>query len=203
MADAAVERGGEPLGGRRVAQAGDPERLAGGGALGAALVVAAGGVLVGGAGVERHEPPAAELERHRLDREVAEVDPQRAALLAAEDGELVEQPGLRADVVVLHARAELRELDAVDVGVLEQRQAQRGLQRGGGGEPGAVGEVALDRQPAGRHRVPGGAQLGDRAAHERAPALRGAVVAGERERVPLAQVRARAPRSGRRRAARP
>ena len=64
---------------RRVAQAVDAERSAGGAALRAALVVARGGVRVGGAGVERDELPAAELERHRLELERGEVDPQRVA----------------------------------------------------------------------------------------------------------------------------
>ena len=63
----------------RVAQRGDAERLAGGAALGAALVVARAGERVGGAGLDGHERPVAEVERERLDLERAEVDPQHVA----------------------------------------------------------------------------------------------------------------------------
>ena len=89
---------------------------------------------MGGAGVERHERPVAELERHRLDLQRREVDPDRVAGLAAQRRELVEQAGLGADPVVLHARAQLGQLAPVGrLGLArdgEQREAQRGLQRG-------------------------------------------------------------------------
>ena len=129
MARAAVERVGERGGRVRVgvAELLDAERLAGRAALGAALVVAAGGVDVLGAGVERDEPPVAEVERHGGDVERGEVDPDRLAVAAAERGELVEQAGLRADPVVLDPRAELRQLDAVGLGRAgdrEQREAR-------------------------------------------------------------------------------
>ena len=57
-----------------------PARL---GALGASLVVARGGVRMVLAGVERHQLPVAELERHRCHLERPKVDPQSAVLLAA------------------------------------------------------------------------------------------------------------------------
>jgi hypothetical protein len=50
-----------------------------------------------------------------------------------------------------------------------------------------VGEVALDRQPAGADGVPRGDELGDRAADERPPAL-GPAGVGEREGILLAEV---------------
>ena len=61
---------------RRVAERRDAERLAGGAALGAALVVAAGGEIVRRARVHRDELPVAEVQRMRIDGERAEVDPQ-------------------------------------------------------------------------------------------------------------------------------
>src|SRR5204862_4682117 len=156
-------------------------------ALGPALVVAASGVLVRGAGIERHELPVAELEPHGAKLERAEVDAKRVAVLAAQRRELVEQAGLGADPVVLHARAELRELDPVP-GVLDQRQAERRLERGGRGEPGAMGEVALDLERRAADLVAGGAQLGDRAADEGAPAARARHVP-DVERVLLVEIR--------------
>jgi hypothetical protein len=54
-----------------------------------------------GAGLERGKLPAAELERHGLEPEAREVDPQRVPGLAEQARELVEQAGLRADPVVL------------------------------------------------------------------------------------------------------
>ena len=184
----------------------DAERLAGGAALRAALVVAARGVAVLGAGVERHEPPVAELERHGLELERARsrsAAPRPARL--QQRRELVEQPGLGADPVVLDARAEPRQLGAVGLlgaGEREQREAERGLERRGGGEAGALRDVAGERQPRARHVDAGGAQLRDRAAHERAPAL-GAVRRGGRGTRRSRRGRAPRPGSRRRRAARP
>ena len=66
--------------------------------------------------VERDELEAAERERDRAHLEGAEVDQQRAAALAEERGDLVEQAGLRADPVVLDPRAEPRELEARRLG---------------------------------------------------------------------------------------
>jgi len=144
-------------------------------------------VLVGGAGVQRDELPVAELQRHGHHREGAEVDPQRMPRLAAQHRELVEQAGLRPDPVVLDARAQLRQPDPIGVLILDERQAQRGAERRGGGEAGAVREVAVDDESARTQDVPRGLQPGDGAAHERPPAF-GAWRRRERERIPLAKV---------------
>ena len=99
------------------------------------------------------------------------------------DGELVEQAGLGADPVVLHARAQLGELAPVGRLVLagdgEQREAQRGLQRGRGGQA----ERPASRSPSivsrhGPQRVAGGRaarrrrRARTRASRRRAPARR-------------------------------
>ncbi len=137
--------------------------------------------------------PVAQRERHGIELERGEVDPQRVTGLAAQRRELVEQAGLRADPVVLDATAEAGELaPRVTAGIglageREQRERERRLQRGRGGEAGALVEVALDRQRARAQRVAGVAQLGDGAADEGAPALRGRRL-GEGERVLLADV---------------
>src|SRR4051812_567844 len=173
-----------------VAQVLDAERLRRGAALRAALVVAALGMRVGRARVGGDELPAAQLERHGLQVERLEVDPQRAALLTEQRCELVEQAGLGADPVVLHARAQLRQLDAVRLaraGDAEQREAQRRLERGRGAEARAARHVGLDHQPGGSELDAGGGQLRHRAAHERAPAV-GAAGVGEREIVGLGEV---------------
>ena len=192
VAGAPAPRLGQPLRrvARRLAQRAHPELARRRLALGAALVVARLGVLVRGAGVDRDELPAAQVERHRLDRERREVDPQRVALGAEQRRELVEQPGLGADPVVLDPRAELRQLDPV--GLLgarhaEQGEAQRRLERRRGGQPGPAGDVAREGD-AGRHELDaGGGELGHDAARERAPAL-GGLGAGEREGVGLAEI---------------
>ena len=64
-------------------------------------------------------------------------------------------PVSRADPVVLDARAELRQLDAV--GLLgardgQQRQAERGLERRRRGQAGALRDVAGEREPRARRR---------------------------------------------------
>jgi hypothetical protein len=58
---------------------------------------------VGGPRVERHQRPVAELERDGFDGERREVDPHGVPRLAAQRRELVEQAGLGAHPVVLHA----------------------------------------------------------------------------------------------------
>jgi hypothetical protein len=171
VAHAAVERGGQGIEVLRVPQRLDPECLAGGAALLAPLVVAGAGVLVLGARLERHELPVAEVQPDLLELEAAEVDPERVPGLRAQRGELVQEAGLRPDPVVLDARAELRDRDAVVGLIAEQREAQRGGERGGGGQPRALGQVAGDRDPRRVDLVAAGLQLGDHAAHERAPAL--------------------------------
>ena len=102
---AATQRLGQLLdgGGLSVAQRVDAEQPARLGALCASLVVAGAGELMALAGVEHDEPPVAEQQRHGLDVERAEVDAQRGVALAVQRRELVEQAGVRADPVVLHA----------------------------------------------------------------------------------------------------
>ena len=108
----------------------DPERRAGRLALGAALVVARGGEGVAGAGVERDEPPVAEVERdRRRPRASGSRSAARAPARDSRRGELVEQAGLLADPLVLHPRAQLGELAQVLrrrlAGQPEQGQAER------------------------------------------------------------------------------
>ena len=157
---------------RRVAQARHAEPLACRGALGAALVVARAGVRVTLAGVERHQPVTAELERAPADLERAEVDPHRPIALAEQRGELVEQTGLRADPVVLDPRAELRQLDPVElrrVGERDQRERQRDLERGRGRQARRrAARRRRSRSRAPRSGTPARCELAGRAAHERA-----------------------------------
>ena len=187
----------------RVAQAVDAERLAGRAALRAALVVAAGGVLVGGAGVERHELPVAEVERHGLDRQRAEVDPQRVALLARRGRRAGRAGRSRAPTQSFSTREHSFASSTRSPGSSSSARHSAALQRGGGGQPGAVREVALDREPARADLVAGGAQLGDRAAHERAPAARArpAPSSANSSRSPRSAARAsiRSPRAAARR----
>ena len=168
----------------------DAERRARVAALRAALVVAARGVAVLRARVERHEPPVAELERHGSQLERGEVDPQRRARAAVQRRELVEQARLRPDPVVLDARAEPGQLGAVGLvraGDGEQRQAERGLERRRGGQAGALRDVARERQPRAADLDARRAQLRHRPAHERPPAVRAAGRGGV-EAVGLAEV---------------
>ena len=185
---------------RRLAQRGDAEHRHASLALPAAVVVARGRVLVRRAGVERHERVAAQVERHRLERERREVDPHRVPRLAVQRRELVEQSGAGADVEVLHARAQLRQLDVGPRAPPHQRPpgapgpARR--ERCGGREPRAAGEVAFDGQPAGAHARTRRLPARHRAVHERSPtrAPRGKyelVVLAEIERVRLMTARGR------------
>ena len=131
VARAAPAGVGEPLDGVGIggAEVLDAELAGGGLALGAALVVARGGDRVRGARVDGGELPALQVERDALDRERREVDPQRLALGAEQRGELVEQPGLGADPVVLDPRAQLRQLDPVGLLARRRRRAARGTAR--------------------------------------------------------------------------
>ena len=145
--------------------AADAEQLAGACALGAALVVATGGMRVALAGVQHDQAPVAQAQRHVLDVERLEVDEQRAVLPTEQRGELVEQSGVRSHPVVLHARAQARERQAARAalalavsrriasqrrqalaGQRQQREAQRDLQRRRRGQPGAARQVAVDLQ---------------------------------------------------------
>ena len=127
----------------------------------------------------------------RLDVERAEVDPQHVRRRRdSSAASLVEQAGLRAHPLVLDPRAQLgQRLAGPPAGLAaEQRERERGLERGGGGEPAAAREVAGDRQVRGRERrSPAARSSRDHPAHEGAPA-RGAVSGVERELVVLAEV---------------
>ena len=72
---------------------------------------------MGGAGVQHHQPPAFQRKRGWLDGQRGEVDPQGVSRLSDKRRELVEKARLRPDPVVLHARAQLRQLDAIGVRV--------------------------------------------------------------------------------------
>ena len=180
---------------RRVAQALAAEQRRRLGALRAARVVARRGVGVARAGVERDETPVAEPQRHGLERQGAQVERERVAVAPAQHRELVEQAGLRADPVVLHARAEPREVQRVVEAHLaerDEREGERGAQCGRRREARALREVGVDAQPRARERQTLGAQLRDHAADEArasrpAPGLGGVV---GREDVVLAEARA-------------
>ena len=174
MPGSPVQRLGKLLGRlqRGLAEARHTHRLRCRRALLAALVVARPGVGVAVAGVERDQRVAAELERHRLHVERAEVDPQRPVGLAQERRQLVEQAGLRAHPVVLDPRADLGQLDAVPLGLAterDHRQRQRDLERGRRRQPGTAGDVPGDPQPGAAHGHPSALELGRGPAHERPP----------------------------------
>ena len=142
---AAAQRLGQlrHVGHGRFAEQGDLEQLARPRALGATLVVAAARMRVTLVGVEHDQAPVPEQQRHGLDLQAREVDAQRRVGTTEQRCELVEQPRVRADPVVLHARAQSREVEprerrarpgrAVDaVAQCEQREAQRDLDGGRG-----------------------------------------------------------------------
>ena len=148
------------------------------------------------AGVEDRQLPAVERERHGIDLERGEVDAERRVGGAEQAGDLVEHPGVRADPLVLHARAEPRELHAIQPGSAgealagpqrAERQTHGDLERRRGGQAGAAREVAAYLQARGAQRLAGGGELGDDAAHECAPAL-GPLGRSQRELVALLEV---------------
>src|SRR5437660_1542852 len=99
--------------------------------LGASLVVTAGRERALLSGVDRHEPPVAELERHLPRRERAEVDSDGAARRAQQGPQLVEQARARTDPIVLDARAQTGERDAVvQRAFTGEREAERDGERG-------------------------------------------------------------------------
>jgi hypothetical protein len=150
---AAVEWVGQARRAGGVAQRFDPERPAGGAALLAALVVAGRArQVVGRAGVEHGQQMLAQVERHGAQLGPAHIDAHGLAALAAQRGERVEQPGLPAGPVVLHARAQARERDSLRRARprdLAEREAQRHAKRGRRGQARAERDVAGDRQAAG------------------------------------------------------
>ncbi len=181
----------------RVAQRVDAHQLARPRALGPAFVVAGACVRVPLAGVDDDEPPAPQPQWHGLDLERAEVDPQRRIGRSVEGCQLVEHPCLGADPVVLDARAQACDRDPVER--LATSGAQPRLRRrprpaappdGGASRRvcrarhRATSSAAEEDRPAPCSRSPpisrrapternaGSLQLGGRAPHERAPALR-------------------------------
>ena len=143
-----------------------------------------------GTGVDGDQPPLTEPQRHRRDREVARVESQRVAGPAEERRELVEETRLRADPVVLDPGAEARQHAAVGLGaaaVLEQRERERHLERGGRREPGPARHVAADRQLGAPKAVAGALQLRHRPAHEGCPPV-GPRRRGQLEGVGLAEL---------------
>ena len=119
--------------------------------------------------------------------------------------ELVEQPGLRADPLVLHARAQPRDSMPVERSSGRGRQAlssssgcTRSPARASSARHSATSSAAEEDRPAPRGRsppicrlAPGDrarvGQLGDGAAHERAPALDTRAVC-QRERILLIEI---------------
>ena len=106
-------------------------------------------------------PPAASLPSSRATGSVGragEVDQQRPAGRRHQNGDLFQQPGAGAQVVVLDALAQAGELPPVALAT--ERQRERGAQRGRRGQPGARGQVAVDldrdrgHPQLGGHRVP-------------------------------------------------
>ena len=95
---------------------------------------------------------------------------------AAQRRELVEQAGLRADPVVLDARAEPRQLGAVGLLGAGDARAARGTSAASSAadedEARALRDVAREGEPRAADVDARRAQLGHRAAHERAPAVR-------------------------------
>ena len=185
---------------RRLAQARDPEQLAGLRALGAPLVVARRRRSRGcspESSVTSCEP--AELERDRAHLERAEVDPQRAVGLAEQRRDLVEQAGLRAHPVVLDPRAQLAPAPDDRAGApLTANSASTSATSSAADDdrPAPRGTVAGDLERRATERHAGAEQLAGRAPDERPPAAR-RLPAVEREAVALAQIGAAASIRGR------
>ena len=96
---------------------------------------------------EQHQAGGVEAERHLLHREAAAVEEHRGVTLAEHAGRLVHDPGRRTDGDVLGALADPRQIGAVEPEVphVVQRDGDRHLDGGGGGEPGADRHVRVDR----------------------------------------------------------
>ena len=117
---------------------------------------------------------------------------QRCVGFAEQRRELVEQARSRADPLALHARAQLRHLQAVKLRAVATAQrgegeAERDLERRRGGKTGAARKIAADLKPCSAGGKSGRAELGHHAAHERPPAARRRAIA-QPEAVVLAEV---------------
>ena len=127
----------------------------------------------------------------------------RSALLglAEQRRDLVEQAGVGADPLVLHARAQARELEAVGRRDVGARPAGPGTARPPA-RPTRTAPSRAARSPvissrAADQRQPAALQLGDRAARKRPPARPTGATASQRERVVRVQVGGARPGSGR------
>ena len=184
----------------------DAERVACRAALRPALVVAALRVGVLGAGLERDEPPVAEVERHGPQRQRGEVDPQRWPSRPQSEASWSSRPvsaPTQSFSTREQSRASSMRSGSSAPASAEQREAKRGLERRRGGEARALRHVARDREPRAGHVYAGGAPAPPPMprTNARQPSARRARSAAERVRAR----RGRAPRPGsrRRRAARP
>ena len=140
---------GRPSGAGGVAQRVDAQRAAGRAALLAALVVArVGGEVVRGAGVERGQHVAAQVERDRAQRGPAHVDahgagrPRRRAT-ASWSSRPVCAP-VQSFSTREHSRASADPVGRLGSGDRAEREAERHADGGGRGQAGAAGEVAVD-----------------------------------------------------------
>ena len=125
----------------------------------------------------------------------AHVDPHALAALAAQGGELVEQPGLGAGPVVLDARAEAGERDSVGGRARRRPRRARGRaprtgRRTRTGPLRAAGRREIVRRQR-AHLDALASQLRRRAAHQQPPALGGASFRAKFEAVALAEIAAR------------
>ena len=148
------------------------------------------------AGVDDREPPVTERERYLLDAQREKIDQHRRLGRAVERGQLIEQPSLRPDPFALHASAQLRERGSVELvrGLAavpgrerDERERQRHLERGRGGEARTGRNVAGDLEPRADEREPSACELGDGAPHVAAPPLCASGVC-KREFIALAEV---------------
>ena len=148
--------------------------------------------------------PVAELERHRLERRACgSRSAARARAASSSDASWSSRPVCGADPVVLHARAELGERDAV--GRLGQPSRARHSAVSSAAEeerPEPCGRSPVIVRRAARDLVAGGAAARHDAAHERPPALAARGLGERRTRRSSPRSSAPARRTARRPAAR-
>lgn len=135
--------GSEHLGGGGIAQGGDAEDAGSLEALGTALVVLASGEGVLYGGVDDEETDACG-NGHGLDGLGTAIEEDGTAFFAKDGGNLVEQATTDADKVVLGLAAELGEIEAGQMKIIEPGEEDGGadLEGSGTGEAGAEGEGA-------------------------------------------------------------
>ena len=130
----------------------------------------------------------------------AEVDQQRAVVLAVQRGELVEQAGVRARPTRSPTREHKPRQRRADPSPARPRRASRARRQATSSaaeedRPEPRGTVPLISQARADEREAGALQLGDDAAHERAPAARGGGGSDSAKLVVLAEIERRARRS--------